>query len=503
MTDTEPKTTEQAIASTPDQPEEKKPVNPQAQPKGKGNAPNKGGKKKKGRKMVLKTPKGTRDYDPVQMAIREKVFNTIITCFKKFGAVTIETPLFELTEILTNKYGEDSQLIYDLQDQGGEICSLRYDLTVPFARHLAMNRIQSMKRYHIGRVYRRDQPSAKQGRWREFYQCDFDIAGQSAPLVPDAEALSLMVEILKNLNMGDFEVKINSRKLLDGIFALCDVPEDKFRTICSSVDKLDKMSWEDVKKEMLSKGLEEEKADRIWQFVQLNGKPKELMAQIREQALCEGNKSAKQGLDDLQTLFDYLEIFETLDFFTFDMSLARGLDYYTGIIFEAVMKNKSGISVGSIAGGGRYDGLVKSFGGGDVPCIGFSVGVERIFAILEAKEEAKKDMERTRPCATDVIVCTISDAKNAETLLRERMRILAAFRKEGIPAEIVPKKNAKIDVQLKYAYDRRVPYAVIFGEEEVKAGTVNVKNLATKDEESVPVDNVINHLRKLLSETNE
>ena len=125
MTDTEPKTTEQAIASTPDQPEEKKPVNPQAQPKGKGNAPNKGGKKKKGRKMVLKTPKGTHDYDPVQMAIREKVFNTIITCFKKFGAVTIETPLFELTEILTNKYGEDSQLIYDLQDQGGEICSLR------------------------------------------------------------------------------------------------------------------------------------------------------------------------------------------------------------------------------------------------------------------------------------------------------------------------------------------------------------------------------------------
>merc|ERR1712232_268289 len=147
-------------------------------------------KKKKGRKaMVLKTPKGTRDYDPIQMAIRENVFNTIITCFKKFGAVTIETPLFELKETLTNKYGEDSKLIYDLEDQGGEFCSLRYDLTVPFARYVAMNRIKTFKRYHIGRVYRRDQPSVKQGRWREFYQCDFDIAGVYEPLLPDSEAL--------------------------------------------------------------------------------------------------------------------------------------------------------------------------------------------------------------------------------------------------------------------------------------------------------------------------
>jgi len=189
--------------------------------------------------------------------------------------------------------------------------------------------------------------------------------------------------------------------------------------------------------------------------------------------------------------------------FSFDLSLARGLDYYTGIIFEAVMKNKSGISVGSIAGGGRYDGLVKSFGGGDVPCIGFSVGVERIFAILEAKEQSKEDMDKTRPCATEVVVCTISDAKNAESLLRERMRILASFRKAGIPAEIVPKKNAKIDVQLKYAYDRRIPYAVIFGENEVKEGTVNVKNLAAHTEESVPVGEIVAYLGKLLSESNE
>ena len=258
--------------------------------------------------MILKTPKGTRDYDPIQMAIREKVFDTIITCFKKYGAVTIETPLFELKETLTNKYGEDSKLIYDLQDQGGELCSLRYDLTVPFTRHLAMNRIQNMKRYHIGRVYRRDQPSVTQGRWREFYQCDFDIAGKFfEPLVPDAEALSVLVEILQGLKMGDFQIKINSRKLLDGIFALCDVPEEKFRAICSSVDKLDKMSWEDVKKEMLSKGLEEDKAERIWEFVQLNGKPKELMELIRARGICTGNAAAEEGLQDLETLFDFLD----------------------------------------------------------------------------------------------------------------------------------------------------------------------------------------------------
>ncbi|NIG61851.1 histidine--tRNA ligase, cytoplasmic isoform X1 [Pontoporia blainvillei] len=182
------------------------------------------------------------------MAVREKVFDVIISCFKRHGAEVIDTPVFELKETLTGKYGEDSKLIYDLKDQGGELLSLRYDLTVPFARYLAMNKLTNIKRYHIAKVYRRDNPAMTRGRYREFYQCvsmgagwDFDIAGQFDPMIPDAECLKIMCEILSSLQIGDFLVKVNDRRILDGTFAVCGVPDSKFRTICSSVDKLDKV----------------------------------------------------------------------------------------------------------------------------------------------------------------------------------------------------------------------------------------------------------------------
>lgn len=159
-------------------------------------------------KFVLKTPKGTRDYSPRQMAVREKVFDVIIRCFKRHGAEVIDTPVFELKETLTGKYGEDSKLIYDLKDQGGELLSLRYDLTVPFARYLAMNKLTNIKRYHIAKVYRRDNPAMTRGRYREFYQCDFDIAGQFDPMIPDAECLKIMCEILSSLQIGVFSSRL-------------------------------------------------------------------------------------------------------------------------------------------------------------------------------------------------------------------------------------------------------------------------------------------------------
>lgn len=213
-------------------------------------------------KFTLKTPKGTRDYNPQQMALRQSVLDKIINVFRKHGAETIDTPVFELKEVLTGKYGEDSKLIYDLKDQGGEILSLRYDLTVPLARYLAMNKISSIKRYHIAKVYRRDNPSISRGRYREFYQCvssfqtffwtngnlrnnyylqDFDIAGTFDPMLPDAECVKVVSEILSELNIGEYVIKLNHRLLLDGMFEACGVPADQFRTICSSVDKLDKV----------------------------------------------------------------------------------------------------------------------------------------------------------------------------------------------------------------------------------------------------------------------
>lgn len=193
-------------------------------------------------KFTLKTAKGTRDYGPQQTALRQGVLDKIVAIFRKHGAESIDTPVFELKEVLTGKYGEDSKLIYDLKDQGGEILSLRYDLTVPLARYLAMSKISSIKRYHIAKVYRRDNPSMTRGRYREFYQCDFDIAGAYDPMLADAECVKVVSEILSSLAVGEFVIKLNHRQLLDGIFETCGVPADKFRTICSSVDKLDKVN---------------------------------------------------------------------------------------------------------------------------------------------------------------------------------------------------------------------------------------------------------------------
>ncbi|XP_074958444.1 histidine--tRNA ligase, cytoplasmic isoform X2 [Phalacrocorax aristotelis] len=260
-------------------------------------------------KFVLKTPKGTRDYSPKQMAIRERVFNAIITCFKRHGAEVIDTPVFELKETLTGKYGEDSKLIYDLKDQGGELLSLRYDLTVPFARYLAMNKITNIKRYHIAKVYRRDNPAMTRGRYREFYQCDFDIAGQFDPMIPDAECLKIVHEILSDLQLGDFLIKVNDRRILDGMFAVCGVPDSKFRTICSSVDKLDKVPWEEVKSEMVGeKGLSPEAADYIGEYVQLHG-GLDLVERLLQDPKLSQNKLAKEGLGDMKLLFEYLTLF--------------------------------------------------------------------------------------------------------------------------------------------------------------------------------------------------
>jgi histidyl-tRNA synthetase len=195
-------------------------------------------------------------------------------CDWNFELTRIDRPVFELKEILAGKYGEDSKLIYDLADQGGEICSLRYDLTVPFARWLAMNsNIQSIKRYHIAKVYRRDQPAMAKGRMREFYQCDFDIAGSYDSMLPDAEIMRITCEIFEALGWkGRYTIKLNHRKILDGIFEVCGVPADKIRAISSAVDKLDKSPWEEVRREMTEdKGLDGEVADKIGEYVVLKG----------------------------------------------------------------------------------------------------------------------------------------------------------------------------------------------------------------------------------------
>ncbi|KAM9834816.1 histidine--tRNA ligase isoform X1 [Syngnathus typhle] len=446
--------------------------------------------------FVLKTAKGTRDYNPKQMAIRERVFNTIISCFKRHGAETIDTPVFELKETLTGKYGEDSKLIYDLKDQGGELLSLRYDLTVPFARYLAMNKITNIKRYHIAKVYRRDNPAMTRGRYREFYQCDFDIAGQYDTMVPDAECLRIVHEILSELDLGDFRIKVNDRRILDGMFAVCGVPGDMFRTICSTVDKLDKMPWEDVKREMVNeKGLSEEAADKIGEYVSLHG-GMDLAERLLEDQKMSGNKEACAGLSDIKLLFSYLQLFQVTNKVVFDLSLARGLDYYTGVIYEAVLSHagiescstevRNGsppdecVSVGSIAGGGRYDGLVGMFdpNGKRVPCVGVSIGIERIFSYMEQKAEALALKIRT----TEVQVMVASAQKN---LMEERLKLVTELWNAGIKAEVMYKRNPKLLNQLQHCEDSGIPLVAILGEQELKDGVVKLRVVATREEVAV------------------
>lgn len=468
------------------------------------------------------------------MVIRDRIFNTIISVFKRHGAVTIDTPVFELRQILAGKYGEDSKLIYDLQDQGGELCSLRYDLTVPFARWLAMNSsVQSIKRYHIAKVYRRDQPAMNKGRMREFYQCDFDIAGAYDRMVPDAEIIRIICEIFgqQGLKWPSFTIKINHRGVLDGIFEVCGVPKDKIRTISSAVDKLDKLSPQDVRKEMVEeKGLDEEVADLIFEFVQKNGGA-ELVKDLRRDERVLQNENLVKGLDDMDLLFDYLDAFGVREHVDFNLSLARGLDYYTGLIMEVVTEgsapskadgqknmkaaksdadedrsNDPSVGVGSVAAGGRYDGLVGMFSGkSQIPCVGISFGVDRIFSITKARMEADKSAVSVRSTEVDVFVMAFG-GKGFTGMLPERMAMAKTLWSAGIKAEFAYKQKPKLPAQFKQAEFSDIPFAIIMGEDEQAQGKVKIKEMGLseghpeKDGILVPIADIVGEVQKRLSQ---
>ncbi|KAL6750380.1 hypothetical protein V8C86DRAFT_855743 [Haematococcus lacustris] len=431
------------------------------------------------------------------MAIREAAFATITKVFKRHGAVAIDTPIFELRETLMGKYGEDSKLIYDLADQGGELLSLRYDLTVPFARYVAVNGIGNIKRFHIGKVYRRDQPQMNRGRFREFFQCDFDVAGAYSCMVADAEVIKVLTEILTDLKLGEFEIKLNHRKLLDAMLDIAGVPAQKFRAICSAIDKLDKPAWlccclgqepwSVVRSEMVNeKGLAASVADRIGEFVVLRGSPLELLEQlcVDEQPLYQ-HPGSKEALEELRLLFSFLQAMGALGSLTFDLSLARGLDYYTGVIYEAVLK---GGNVGSIAAGGRYDKLVGMFSGKDVPAVGVSIGIERVFAIMEAqvRERAAAENRPLRAIETQVLVASIGN-----NLQVRRMAICNDLWAAGIKAEYGYKPNPKMGDQLNYALEEGIPFMVLFGEEELAAGNVKIKDMEAKSEDVVTLAELV------------
>eukprot|EP00347_Sterkiella_histriomuscorum_P006585 403352211 len=328
----------------------------------------------KSKQLIAKCPKGTRDMLPNQMQIKEEALSNIRRIFQIHGASEIDTPVFERREILTGQYGEGNKLVYDLADQGGEALSLRYDLTVPFGRFMATHNLSKLKRFQIGKVYRRDQPNMSCGRYREFYQCDFDIAGQySQPMFADAEVLKVFEEQLTSLKIN-FKFKLNDRRLLDhAIVTKAKCQPEQVGTICVSLDKLDKEPWDKVKEELKQKSLNDDQIIKIKEFIDVQqDDPFQAIGDLKHLL---GHAPV---LDDLKQLVAYLQAMEIQDKIKIDPSLARGLDYYTGMIFEAVLTGEEkNLGIGSIAAGGRYDKLIGQFSKNDIP----SAGGKKVFEL--------------------------------------------------------------------------------------------------------------------------
>ena len=447
--------------------------------------------------LLIKVPKGMRDLHPYQMIIRDKVFTTIKSIFSSYGAVCIETPTIERKDILTKKYGEDSKLIYDLADQGGEILALRYDLTVPFARYVASYNIANMKRYQIGRVYRMDEPNIGKGRYREFYQCDFDIAGFSnAPLMmTDAEVLKLANDILKKLNIGDFTIKINHRKLLDALMIIAGVPNDKLRTVCSTIDKLDKESWANLIKELQLKGLSNECISKLEKYVTAKScKLSDAIILLENNDEIKNNDLGKQAITELKQLQQYIgknNCYDCDENVIFEFSLARGLDYYTGIIYEAVLLEK-GISIGSIAGGGRYDNLIGSFCGKTIPAVGVSIGIERVFTILEKQmlKECEEKKITIKDNTTQIFICSIGKAYE-----NEKIKLVNKLREAGFSTDFAYDGNMKPRHQLAIALEKQVSYVIFIGETEIKGNSVTIKNINNGKQVSILQNKLIEFLK--------
>lgn len=319
-------------------------------------------------------------------------------------------------------------------------------------------------------------------------------------MVPDAECVKIVKDILQAMEVGKFVIKVNHRQILDGIFEVCGVAQDMFRTICSSVDKLDKSPWEEVRKEMVEeKNLDPAAADRIGEYVKHSG-GLALIDELLEKDLGK-NKSAKAGLEDMKLFLKYSELFGCSDVVSFDLSLARGLDYYTGIIYEAILtdenKDEKGedIRVGSVAGGGRYDKLVGMFAekkNADVPCVGVSIGIERLFSIMESNVAKNKSLIRTK----DTEIYVASAQKN---LLEERMKLCTLLWDAGIKAEQSYKKNPKMLNQLQYCEEESIPYALVIGESEIQQGVVKLRTIATREEIEIPRDQLVDKLKTILN----
>ena len=442
-------------------------------------------------------PKGTRDFSPVEMAKRNYIFNTIRDVYHLYGFQQIETPAMENLSTLMGKYGDEGdKLLFKILNSGdslagitdeellernplkfaARVCEkgLRYDLTVPFARFVVQHRNElsfPFKRYQIQPVWRADRP--QKGRYREFYQCDGDVVGSDS-LLNEVELIQIMDEVYQRFGIR-VSIKMNNRKILSGIAEIIG-EADKIVDITVAIDKLDKIGLENVNAELRSKELSEEAIAKLQPIIQLSGTNREKIAVLKE--VLAGSETGLKGVAELEFIFDRVDLLTVKAELELDLTLARGLNYYTGAIFEVKALD---VQIGSITGGGRYDNLTGVFGMDGVSGVGISFGADRIFAVLNQLELYPEDSLLT----TQLMFVNFGEKEEAYLL-----PLVASVRAAGIRTEIYP-EPVKMKKQMGYADAKKIPFVALVGESEMTEGKINLKNMITGEQKPVTVQELI------------
>ena len=442
-------------------------------------------------------PQGTRDFNAATVQKRQYIFQTIRTVFELFGFQPLETPAMEQLDTLMGKYGEEGdKLIFKILNNGldnpqkatatsegfqkildGKSSiqiterALRYDLTIPFARYVAMHHGSlsfPFKRYQIQPVWRADRP--QKGRYREFYQCDADIVGSDS-LLNEVELTAIYLTVFKQLQL-EVEVKMNNRKILLGLAQVCG-GEDKMIDLTIAIDKLDKIGWEKVAEELERKGFTAAQQKTIQAYLEIEGTNESKLKQLGQ--LLNGNDNASKGIEEIQYVLDYHAQSGLAKNLVADFTLARGLNYYTGLIFEVKAIDAE---MGSIGGGGRYNDLTSLFGVPNVPGVGISFGVDRIYDVLEEKNLFPASVEQQ----TKILFFNLGDQE-----AKEAYQLMATLRAKKIACEIYPDKS-KFDKQFKYAEKKGIPNIIIIGSDELNKKECTLKNLVTGTQQTIPFD---------------
>jgi histidyl-tRNA synthetase len=423
--------------------------------------------------------RGTRDFLPADVRRREYVIGVVRDVYERYGFEPLETPAFENIETLLGKYGEEgNKLIFKILKRGehegsGEAdLALRYDLTVPLARVIAQyqNELPKFfKRYQIQPVWRADRPA--RGRFREFYQCDIDAIGSTSPVV-EAELLGAVAEVMTRLGFQDFVVRLNHRRLLSAILERSGLPREQHGEALIAIDKLDKLDREQVTLDMVARGIDRQTAIRCLDaFTHPRTSDNSALLESLERSLSTHGEGA-QVVSEVTQLLQLCETTAAAGRIRLDLSLARGLSYYTGAIMEVAVPDLAG----SLGGGGRYDNLIGMFLGRDVPACGFSLGLERIVVVMTERKMFPESVEQS---AVDVMVTVWNDGSRADALA-----LAAEFRRAGLRVDVYPEAD-KLGKQFKYASTRKIPWVAILGDDERAQGNVSLKDLQSGDQHTV------------------